>query len=259
MIRRAANRWRRFSVEHFARRDFRLPGDVAYVSFTFDDFPRTALTEGGRILRDHGVRGTYFVSFQLLDTDSVSGRIVSLDDLHRTLRDGHELGCHTFSHVDGSVVAADEFARSIDANRAALASSPLETHFDTFAYPLNGPAVPTKKVAGGRFIGCRGGGQTFNADVIDLSLLKAYFLDARSRPRMAEVTQLIARNADNKGWLIFASHDVRTTPSDYGWNPTDFAHIVNLSLRSGAHVLPMKDVCAALGLARRGVAAASPR
>ena len=31
------------------------------VSFTFDDFPRTALEIGGRILEDAGVRGTYTV------------------------------------------------------------------------------------------------------------------------------------------------------------------------------------------------------
>ena len=37
------------------------------VSFTFDDFPRSALTVGGRVLRAHGWAGTYF-------TAGVSGR-----------------------------------------------------------------------------------------------------------------------------------------------------------------------------------------
>jgi peptidoglycan/xylan/chitin deacetylase (PgdA/CDA1 family) len=248
LIRRASNGWRRFAIEHFARRNFRLSANVPYVSFTFDDFPRTALTEGGRILREHGVRGTYFVSFQLLDTDTVSGRVASLPDLESVLHDGHELGCHTFNHVDGSVVSAAEFERSIEANRFALATSGLDAHFETFAYPLNGPAVPTKKVAGARFTGCRGGGQTFNHDVVDLSLLKAYFLDGRSRDRLSEIRELIERNAAARGWLIFATHDVCTGPSDYGYTPDDFSRIVDLSQRSGARVLTMSQVCQQLGV-----------
>jgi len=248
MMQRIANRWRRFAIEHFARREFRLPGDVPYVSFTFDDFPRTALTEGGRLLRHHGARGTYFVSFQLLDADSISGRIVSLSELKPLLDEGHELGCHTFNHVDGSVVSAAEFERSIEANRSALSASGLGARFEVFAYPLNGPDVSAKKVAGARFTGCRGGGQTFNDDVIDLSLLKAYFLDGRSRDRLNEIRDLIERNAAARGWLIFATHDVCNEPSEYGCTLHDFASIVDLSIRSGARVLTMSQVFEQVGV-----------
>ena len=256
MIRRAASRWRRFAIEHFARHETRLSSSVPYVSFTFDDFPRTALTAGGQILRDHGLRGTYFVSFQLLDTDSPSGRVASLDDLTSLIGDGHELGCHTFHHVDGSVVSAGEFERSIEANRSALATSGLPTQFETFAYPLNGPAVPTKKVAAARFLACRGGGQTFNHDRVDLGLLKAFFLDVRSR-RMADIESVIERNAAANGWLIFATHDVDRSPSDYGCESRDFEAIVRCASASGARVLPMIDVYRELGLPERRLNAAS--
>jgi peptidoglycan/xylan/chitin deacetylase (PgdA/CDA1 family) len=254
MITRAANRWRRFATEHFARREFRLPGDVPYVSFTFDDFPRTALTEGGRILTDRRIRGTYFVSFNLLETNSVSGPVASLRDLHSLLDDGHELGCHTFDHADGSVVSAIQFKRSIDANQSALINSGLTVRFETFAYPLNGPAWLTKKVAGSCFTGCRGGGQTFNEQVADLSLLKAYFLDRRSHDRMDEIRDLIERNAAARGWLIFATHDVGSQPSVYGCAADRFASIVDMSVRSGAQVLPMRDVYGRLGITCAGQA-----
>src|SRR6185295_18271573 len=88
--RRLWNKWRRFTIDRFARRDFRLASDVPLVSFTFDDFPRSALAEGGRILAEQGVRGTYFVSMQLLGGPSVSGPIASRDDLQTLLHDGHE-------------------------------------------------------------------------------------------------------------------------------------------------------------------------
>ncbi|MGZ6012840.1 MAG: hypothetical protein ACXWK0_13450, partial [Caulobacteraceae bacterium] len=32
------------------------------VSFTFDDFPRSALTEGGGVLRERGWAGTYYAA-----------------------------------------------------------------------------------------------------------------------------------------------------------------------------------------------------
>ena len=245
---RVSGGWRRFAIERFARREFPLPGNAPYVSFTFDDFPVTALTEGGRQLVAHGARGTYFVSFELLDRDSASGRIASVGDLQTLLREGHELGCHTFSHLDGSVVTAAEFERSIERNRSALADSGLDARFDVFAYPLNGPAVGTKRAAGRRFAGCRAGGQTFNHGVVDLSLLKAYFLDGRTRGRMTEIADLIAQNAAAKGWLIFATHDVSARPSEYGCDAAEFEAIVRLSVESGARVLPMTRVCAELGI-----------
>ena len=67
------NKWRRFMLDHYARRDFTLSTDVPYVTFTFDDFPRSAFCAGGRILAGHGVRGTYFISLQRLGSPSVSG------------------------------------------------------------------------------------------------------------------------------------------------------------------------------------------
>ena len=43
------------------------------------------------------------------------------DDLRAALADGHELGCHTFDHLDGCNSSATAFERSIASNRAALA------------------------------------------------------------------------------------------------------------------------------------------
>src|SRR4051812_14111447 len=130
---RVWNKWRRFSIGRYARRDFRLTSDMPYVSFTFDDFPRTAWLEGGRILAEQGACGTYFVSFQLVGGPSVSGPIASHDDLRTLVQGGHELGCHTFEHLDGRRSTADAFERSLEANRRALAAAVPGATFSTFA------------------------------------------------------------------------------------------------------------------------------
>lgn len=249
LTRRLWNRWRRFTIGRYARRDFRLSSDVPRVSFTFDDFPRSALAAGGRILVEHGVRGTYFVSFNLLGSPSPSGPIASQDDVRALLRDGHELGCHTYEHLDGCRSSVQAFERSIEANRAALTESAPGERLPVFAYPLDGPVLNVKRAVGRHFVACRFGGQSFNAGVIDRNLLNAYFLDYRNRGNLDAVRRVIESNAAAHGWLIFATHDVAADPSRYGCEPEFFAEVVRLALQSGARVVPMMRACQELGIA----------
>ena len=244
--RRLWNRWRRFTTQRFGRRDFVLKADRPYISFTFDDFPRSAFTDGGRLLAEHGLRGTYFVSLHLLGSPSPSGPIVSRDDLGALLREGHELGCHTFEHLDGCASTVDDFERSIRANREAFAAAVPGGSLPVFAYPLNGPVLSIKKSVGRHFVGCRGAGQSFNSGAIDLNLLSAYFLDWRNRGNLDVVREIIEKNAAACGWLIFATHDVAENPSSYGCDPEYFTEAIRLSIQSGARILPMMQVCQAL-------------
>jgi peptidoglycan/xylan/chitin deacetylase (PgdA/CDA1 family) len=240
---RAMNKWRRLRVEHFARRPLNLAPGTSYISFTFDDFPESALSVGGRILAEHGVRGTYFVSLGLLGQPSPSGPIATAGDLHAALERGHELGCHTFDHLDGTRTSPADFARSIEANQAALTRQGLGARFDVFAYPLNGPALEVKRAVSPYFAACRGGGQTFNCDKADLNLLKAYFLDRRQGTELGVIARMIEMNAAAGGWLIFATHDIAPDPSPYGCDPAFFEATVQEAVRSGAAILPMGEVC----------------
>jgi peptidoglycan/xylan/chitin deacetylase (PgdA/CDA1 family) len=245
---RLSNKWRRFSIEHGARRNFKLAADRPVISFTFDDFPRSALVEGGAILARQGVRGTYFSSLDLLGRPSVSGPIASREDLRDLLRDGHELGCHTFEHLDGRHSSVEEFERSIQANRVALDQYVPGASFPVFAYPLEGPVLDIKRAVGRHFVGCRWGGQSFNSGTIDLNLLKAYFIDWKTRDHLQEVQAIIEQNASARGWLIFATHDVTENPSDYGCTPGCFDDVVRMSIDSGACVLPMMRACQKLNI-----------
>ena len=138
-------------------------------------------------------------------------------DVAAAISDGHDLGCHTFDHVDGSVVTAAAFERSIKANQAALADSGLDADFKVFAYPLNGPAVGTKRVVERYFAGSRGGGQTFNRDVVDLNLLKSYFVDARSRDNFPNPVQRAGSYAPVNGPALDDLFDFFDFPSPHGF------------------------------------------
>jgi len=228
---------------HLCKRMAAIRTSYPIISFSFDDAPRSAFNTGGSILITHGARATYYVSLGLLGADSAGGAIASLGDLQSALAKGHELGCHTYDHRDAWHTPAGEFEQSILKNRRVLADILPGTTFATHAYPISNPRPGTKGKVEKFFDCCRGGGQTFNAGVMDLNLVKAYFLDGRTGPRLNEIETLINRNSVCRGWLIFATHDVEDSPSPYGCTPEFLNDVAEYSARSGASLLPVGEAC----------------
>jgi peptidoglycan/xylan/chitin deacetylase (PgdA/CDA1 family) len=216
------------------------------VSFTFDDFPRSALEVGGTILREHGAAGTYYAALGLLDRDEPVGRICSSEDLARVVARGHELGCHTFHHRDAWATKPRDFEESILENRRALERLLPGATFPTMSYPINSPRPDTKRRTGRHFSCCRGGGQRINAGTIDQNYLFAFFLE-QSRDRPAVIREIIDHNRKERGWLIFVTHDVTPRPSRFGCPPELFERVVRWSVESGAKVLPVAQALAEVG------------
>jgi len=215
------------------------------ISFTFDDYPRSALLCGGAILKRHHVSGTYYVALGLMGQDSPSGPICVLDDLKRTLDDGHELGSHTYSHCHSWDTPPSEFEDSVVKNGSALSEMLPGTVFRSFSYPICAPRPTIKKHTSRHFDCCRAEGQILNAGVADLNQLSAFFLE-RSRDNIAEVKKLIDKNAEERGWIIFATHDIESRPSPYGCTPEFFAEVVRYGVESGAQILPVIEALAVL-------------
>lgn len=243
---RLRGRYQRSLAVALRRRQVRMRNVAPLISFTFDDFPRSALEVGGAILRANGVRGTYYASLGLLNRDEAAGRICGATDLAEVLAQGHELGCHTFGHCDAWDTAPRAFEESILANRRALEGIVAGARFETMSYPISFPRPDTKGRTGRHFRGCRGGGQAINAGSVDLNWLRAFFLEqARERPFVIE--ELIERNRVERGWLIFATHDVTARPSRFGCTPEFFELVVRQAVESGARIVPvvraLEQVC----------------
>ena len=62
LVAKVARAWHRKAACLFGRRLTQMPNVGPLISFTFDDFPRSALWRGGTILRERGFVGTYYVS-----------------------------------------------------------------------------------------------------------------------------------------------------------------------------------------------------
>jgi peptidoglycan/xylan/chitin deacetylase (PgdA/CDA1 family) len=236
-----ANRYiQRNCASYLFRRPQPINLERPIISFTFDDFPRTALVSGGEILRRYNLAGTYYVALGLLGKDSPSGPICIAEDLVAALNDGHELGCHTFFHSHSWQTQPRAFEQSIIENRRALSELIPNYHFKSFSYPISLPRPLSKRVAAKYFSSSRGGGQTFNAGTTDLNQLSAYFLE-KAANNLELPKALIDKNRQAKGWTIFATHDVIAQPSQYGCTPEFFEEIVRYAVRSGAQILPVVD------------------
>ena len=239
--------YRRHAASLLFRRVSPINLERPLISFTFDDFPQSAWTVGGAILEEFGVRGTYYASLGLLGEETPSGKIVSAEDLPHLLQRGHELGCHTFAHCDSWDTSAAAFEQSIIDNCKALNRLLPGATFESFSYPISLPRPLTKAKMAAHFLSCRGGGQTFNVGKADLNQLSAYFLE-KSRGDLATVRDLIDRNAQARGWLIFATHDISPQPTPFGCTPEFFAQVVQYAIECGAQVVPVIDALRALGV-----------
>ena len=245
---RVKSRYQRTLATALFRRPFRLRNRVPLISFTFDDFPRSAVHTGARILQDFGVRGSFYASFGLTGKRAPTGDIFVREDLDVLLAGEHEVGCHTFAHCDSWKSPPRLFELSVVENASAFQQCAPNGRFQTLSYPLSCPRPLTKHRMSSYFGACRGGGQMYNSGVADLNLLKAFFLE-KSRDNPDRIKALIQESAEAGGWLIFATHDVGPDPTPYGCSPLFFESAVRWCRESGALVLPVAE---ALVIAQTG-------
>ena len=190
------------------------------VSFTFDDFPATALHNGAPILEDSGWRGTYYTCGGMLGGLSESGVIASARDVEVCLERGHEIANHTLNHCNCVEADAATIRREITENLAALP----EGATNNFAFPFGAANIRECRIASDIVTTARGVQHGINgrgAQIKDLRANPIY-----SANGLETLYSLIRETAASRGWLILYTHDVADKPSQFGCTPQDFAAIV---------------------------------
>ncbi len=215
------------------------------VSFTFDDFPRTALTVGGHILKSYGARGTYYTAISLMDNANHLGDQFRREDLETLLCDGHELASHTFGHVSCRSVSSAKFREEVRKGRRALEQLVGQSNFGNFAFPFGEVTLDAKRTVGLDVASSRGIWGGFNGPIVDLNLLRANSLYGDDS-RCLQVRELILENERRKSWLIFYSHDVCPTPSRYGCTPELLEFAVSFASQQGARLLTIAEAVSEL-------------
>jgi peptidoglycan/xylan/chitin deacetylase (PgdA/CDA1 family) len=92
------------------------------ISFTFDDAPATAVHAGAQALEARGLHGTFYVAAGLAGGEAPMGVCAGGDDYRRLAQAGHEIACHTFSHLDCGQATGPQALADVAANAEALAA-----------------------------------------------------------------------------------------------------------------------------------------
>jgi peptidoglycan/xylan/chitin deacetylase (PgdA/CDA1 family) len=216
------------------------------VSFTFDDAPASACSVGASMLEQHGARGTFYISGGGCGRDSPGGRLATIDQLQALNATGHELGCHTHSHVGVTAISPEELDRDLERNRAFLQDATGTSKARNFAYPYGDLSFHTKRRLENRFTSCRSLIPGLHTRTVDLGALKSVRLENSSTDQ-TRIREQIRATVQQNGWLIFCSHDVEEKPSLFGVSPDLLAFALSCAVEAGCRLV---TVAAGLGLVR---------
>ena len=100
------------------------------ITFTFDDFPRSALLHGVEIIERFGGHGTFYVSAGQMGTVNNLGEQCRQADLQALFAGGHEIANHTFAHSSAQRMSFSEFEQDVLHAAQALKAQPgVPAHF----------------------------------------------------------------------------------------------------------------------------------
>ncbi|MFT3724289.1 MAG: polysaccharide deacetylase family protein [Hyphomonadaceae bacterium] len=207
--------------------------DRPIVSFTFDDFPKSALN-GADIIEKHGGRAGFYACTTFLGQRSpVMGEMFDGATLNELSVRGHEIGAHTHSHLDCARARLEKVERDIGENLVALAEAGYSENISAFAYPFGETTYSAKRWVGEVFATGRGILPGVNIGDTDRSQLRAIELGGTEMHRKRALAAL-KTCIEAKGWLFFFTHDVSKSPSKQGAPSELIAELAKQAVEGGA-------------------------
>lgn len=219
--------------------------DRPIVSFTFDDVPDTALTNGAAILEKYGALGTFYIAGGLEARVEPDRTLIDRNGCLELFRRGHEIGCHTFAHRRVRAYGSS-LAKDLDSNARYLLDAGITRLADNFAFPYNAAWPLARRELGRRYLTCRAAGETVNRGAIDPLMLKAVEI-RQPEDHSLGLTRWIDDVAQNPGWLVFFTHDIAEKPTPYGCTPATFERLVAHAVERGCDIMTVTAATKALG------------
>lgn len=220
------------------------------VTFAFDDVPETAVTVGAPVLERQGVRGTFYVSAGLADAAGPVGRYAGREALQALAAGGHEIGCHTHSHLDCGAATGERVSDDMALNAALLCDWGVAAELSTFAYPYGDVGYDAKAEAGRRFILSRGLHPGLIRRGSDLNQAPAVSIEGGAGEARGRLW--LQRAAAGQAWLILFAHAVEDQAAEFAVARDTLARLVDVAQAQGV------DVVTAAEGARRMNAGGSP-
>ncbi|USG61313.1 polysaccharide deacetylase family protein [Sneathiella marina] len=211
------------------------------VSFTFDDCPRSAITVGGKMLRDRGLSGTFYLCGGLTNGFENELPCQTEDDLEYLKESNHELASHLYNHKRCETLSKHDLTLEIEQSIDYLNSITGNRKPLSFSYPFGSINLRAKKMISDQFLSGRGISPGLNLGKVDLSCLKANALYEEEITEKS-IADLIDAALQRKGWLIFYTHDVQNSPTAYGVKPKTLEFAMDYALRRNCQISSVSEV-----------------
>src|SRR6185503_16371473 len=119
--------------------------DRPVVTFTFDDFPKTAMN-GADIVEKHDGRAGFYACTSFMGLRSpVMGEMLDPATLKELHDRGHEIGAHSHTHMDCARHPLSAVERDIGENLVALSEAGHTATVSAFAWPYGETTYPAKR------------------------------------------------------------------------------------------------------------------
>jgi peptidoglycan/xylan/chitin deacetylase (PgdA/CDA1 family) len=227
---------------------FRMQNRAPVVSFTFDDVPESAFINGVPILEERGIYGTFYIASGTCDSIDFDTHwhLLSVDQVSLLHERGHEIGCHTFSHVNIETLSAAGLDEECRKNHNLLRRICGDIQLTNFCYPFGRVNLLRKLQLQKRFDTCRGVSEGVNFGTIDLGLLKIIGLYNQTLTP-ERLQRVLSETCDRNGWLIFCMHDVVDSPSWIGGSPDLLRSTIERVQAMGLSCVPVRDALKHIG------------
>lgn len=222
-----------------AAKPVKIAPNQPILSITFDDFPASVVRHGLPVLAAAEVRATVYACAGLQDADSLYGPMFSKSDLAAVQNEGHEIGCHSHSHLDCAKAAPGMVLNDCARNAESLGALGLKAPPRNMAYPYGETSFALKQALASRFATARGILPGLNIGWSDRLQLRAVSLYGEHAHRL--VSPWLARAAARQAWLILFTHDVAPKPSRFGTTPKALADTIQNAKDLGFAVLPVGE------------------
>ena len=236
---------RRRLVRLVHRRPLARAPERPMISFTFDDAPLTSAVAGAALLEIRGLAGTYYVSAGLAGAEAPMGVCAEAVDYRRLAKAGHEIACHTYSHLDCGQAKGAAARADVVRNIEALAAWGIE-EVVSFAYPYGDVAGGPKKALASRYTTLRALHHGLIEKGCDLNQVPAVGIEGPDGEAVAR--RWMAQAKARKAWLILYTHDVRPDPSPWGCTPEVLARLIDQAKDDGFDVVTVREAARRLGV-----------
>ena len=225
-------------IPFFSQRILPFELDQPIISISFDDFPKSVMENALPQLDKYDWKASFYVAAGLINTTNHLGLHFDQNDLIRLQHEGHEIGCHTYNHLNVTEIPEVRLMDELKANAKAAKTLGITTPLRTFAYPFGETSINRKSGLSHEFASMRGIMRGVHYNKVDLNQIKS--VPIYSGPDLSQTHRFIKGLKRKPGWLTLFTHDVREKPSEWGCTPQDFEDTLALIHESGAKVIPIQ-------------------